>query len=139
MRSMVNLWLPTGNKKQTEIDIEIAALASYKSKASIDLAITRKDLILVEEDLYELSALLEQLRGEVLIVSINEFKLVKSAHYKLLHLKTKHLSILRNLKQTIKEIQDRQDDLLELREKSATKILEFNYNERIRKRFQNRD
>lgn len=134
---MTRLWLPSGNKKQTEIDTEIAVLDKYRHQAKTDLMIVRKDLIMIEADLKEVEECIKELKGEVLIVSISEYDLIQSNYYRLLEDKRKCLGFLRSIKDSLEKFNKQREKLIELREKAATKILEFDY-ERIKKRSQNK-
>lgn len=130
---MTRLWLPSGNKKQTEIDVELAVLEKHRQQANMDLTVIRKDLRMIETDLGDIKECLNELKGEVLIVSIAEYNLLYSNYLRLKADKEKCLEFLRSIKDSLKKFDKQRELLLELRKKSATKILEFDY-ERIKKR-----
>ena len=134
---MTRLWLPSGNKKQTEIDVEIAVLDKRINQAKSDLIMIRRDLRMINTDLQELVECIEELKGDVLIVSISEYDLIRSNYLKLLGEKRKCLEFLRSIKDSLEKFNKRRVELIELRKKSATKILEFDY-ERIKKRPKNK-
>ena len=135
---MADLWKPNGNKLQTDIDIKIAALDNYISRASLDIIIVRKDLISIESELKEMDECLKQLRDNALIVSISEYDMIQKIHVKTSTARSDCLDILKSLKGSLEAFHAKRVELLGLRDESATKILEFNYDERTKKRPPNR-
>ncbi len=135
---MTDIWTPEGNKKQIEIDVELAALDNHRSRAAIDLAYARKNLIMIEEDLKDLTECLDQLKGDVRIVSIAEFHLIRQSKLDLIRVRQRHLDALTKIKDLMTTIDKQKEELLELRQRSATKILEFDL-ERTKERSKDRN
>ena len=124
-RLMSRIWEPKGNKAQTEIDIEIEFLRKCRRRLVADLAMLRRTLVEAEEGVAETFHCLNFLLSDVKIVSFYEFHAVKKSYQKFLILKSKHLALIEDALAELKVLDDREADLLELREKSKTLILEF--------------
>lgn len=119
------IWTPNGNMAQTGIDMELASLESQRDRALFEISTIRKNLICIEEDLYELRACLEQLKGDVLIVSISEFGIIKENYRQSIINRDRQLDLIRTINEAVIGYEDRMSKLEVIREESATKILEF--------------
>lgn len=125
VKLMSKIWEPKGNKVQTEIDIEIEYLRKCRRRLNKDIAVLRKTLIEAEEGVAETFHCLNFLLSDVKIVSFYEFHAVKKSHTKFLILKSKHMALIEDALAELKVLNKREEDLLKLREKSKTLILEF--------------
>ena len=136
---MTNLWIPDGNKRQTELDIEIASIASHISKIAVDVLVVRRNLIAHEETLAEYEAVIDKLKNQVKIMSLSEYDLLVKNYKRIVESRSFILEDLKKLKKHISDLESRRSVLIILRDKSATKILEFNYSERVKKRSKDRN
>ena len=131
---MTKLWTPEGNEEQLEIDVKVASLDNYINKVSIDLDRINFRVVELEERSNELRDWLTSLNKKVKIVSIKEYKAIRSELLTVNKQLTSEKNFFKMTLDAIVSYKKTKEDLLILREKAATKILEFNFNERSGKR-----
>jgi len=131
---MTKLWIPEGNEEQTEIDIKIASLDNYINRVTIDIEKFTSRIIELEERSKDLEDWLDSLNKEYKIVSMSEYRSIKSEHLRTSKRLASEKQIYVMAQDTLVGYKKTREDLLTLREKAANKILEFNVNVRSRKR-----
>lgn len=134
---MSNLWVPTGNKLQTELDIKITELQSLVFKLKAEILSTKREIEEINAILTDTRAAMRHLKRPKLVVSIREYRFLKFDE-------TLAQLTLKDLSSDIKKLTKRCDDfnkkvveLQDLRRKLETKILRFP--DEKTKRLQDRD
>ena len=126
------IWTPTGNNAQTEIDIQVEKCNFYKRNAETSLYYVTAELDLIVQSMKEIGAHLDSLRDTRSIVSMREFSILKSKYIEFKYAKVDVLSDAFHLEAEIKNWDDRINLLKSEREKLSTKILEFGIGKRKR-------
>jgi len=121
---MVKLWVPSGNKDQTEIDILVSEIDNFLAKAQLDLSLVKQDLSHIDYNLDEYNVCLRHLKTDGLIVSISEYDLIKKQQIQLNWQKKKCLHAIDLIKDSVKTKLEQKSKYLELRKKLETKIIE---------------
>lgn len=119
------IWTPEGNTTQTGIDMEIASLENQRGRALFELSLLRKNLTYIEEVITETKECLDQLKGDVLIVSISEFGIIKDTYNKFIINKTRQIDLIKSINKAISGYEDKIKKLETTRKENSTKILEF--------------
>ena len=126
------LWTPTGNNAQTDIDILIEKYKFYKKNAENHLHYSANELNFIEENIEEISKHLNLLRDTRSIVSMREFSILRAKNYDFKVAKSEVKVDIANLEKEIDHWGKNINRLKVERDKVSTKILEFGRGKRKR-------
>jgi chromosome segregation ATPase len=122
---MSNLWIPTGNNRQTELDIKIAELQSLIYKMRAEILSIRKEIEEINAILTDVKTAMRHLKKPKFVVSIREYRYLKFEQTLATLTLKDHSADIAKLNKRCEDFTKKLVELQDLRRKSATKILRF--------------
>lgn len=122
---MSNLWIPTGNNLQTELDIRISELQSLIYRLKSEILSTKKEIEEINAILTDVRVAMKHLRKPKLVVSIREYKYLKFEETLATLTLKDHSADIKKLTKRCEDFSRKIVELQELRKKLETKILRF--------------
>jgi chromosome segregation ATPase len=122
---MSNLWIPTGNHRQTELDIKISELQSVILRLKSEISSIKREIEEINAILTDVRTAMKHLRRPKVAVSIKEYKYLKFEETLAKLTLKDHSADINKLNKRCEDFTKKVLELQDLRRKSATKILRF--------------